>query len=268
MADNTQTIQIKDLVILGRSCPEPLKDGRVTVCLAGWSETLGFVRLYPTRRDMPGKRWDIISVEVEKNPRDTRTESWKIHGSKSDWENLSDNIEVVGRYTTPEARRNLVVNLLDKSVNFVNGEKRSLGIVKPSVLKTYFRENNRYGELFQQALPGFTDLDGTLTKRDYPQQPVVCYTCPDDEESTTEHKHQVLEWGFYEWIRKNPTNPEQVWENSGFYNDKYDVFFLVGNQLAHRNNFMVISVLRLQKGAATKDMFRTYRKLPPEEYLR
>ena len=74
---------IDDLIILGRACPEPLKNGRVTVCLGGWSDKFGFVRLYPTRSDIRWKRWDIVRVDVERNPSDTRVESWKIAGSIS-----------------------------------------------------------------------------------------------------------------------------------------------------------------------------------------
>ena len=207
---------IDDLVVLGRSCPEPLSDGRVTVCLAGWSEKLGFVRLYPTRRDMPGKRWDVLRVEVEKNDRDSRKESWKIKGSKSDWETLSDNVEVVGKIKNVVERRNLVGNLLDSCVTVINDDKRSLGIVKPYIQETFFEENQRYGELYQEAIPGFfPDLDNTQTKRDFPLQPRVKYTCPDGGEMGKNRNHQVLEWGFYEWLRKNPDNPEQVWENAG-----------------------------------------------------
>lgn len=257
---------IDDLVVLGRSCPEPLKDGRVTVCLAGWSDKLGFVRLYPTRRDMPGKRWDVIKVEVKKNPRDTRMESWKIAGSKSDWEKLSENIEVVRSIRRTEERRNLVGNLADSSVAFINEEKRSLGIVKPIIQERYFKDNPRYGELYQAALPGmFPELDATKTKRDYPLQPRVKYTCSTNS-SATKRDHQILEWGFYEWLRKNPDNPDQVWVNAGFEKDDTDIFFLVGNLARHRTTFMVISVLRFPSGDIVRSMF-PLRKVPPANLL-
>lgn len=246
---------LEDLVILGRACPEPLKDGRVTVCLAGWSDKLGFVRLYPTRFDMPAKQWDVIKVEVEPNERDTRAESRKIVGSKNEWETLSSKITVVGRIDSAHQRRNLIGNLVDVSVTYINNKKRSLGIVKPQIIKTYFRENSKYHELFQQGLPGFTELDEIKVKRDFQYEPRVTYTCPDDTSSQTEHDQQVLEWGFYEWFRKQPDKKEQVWENAGITRTDRDIYFLVGNQAAHRNSFMIISVLRVAKGNVTKSMF-------------
>lgn len=255
-------MRLKDLIILGRACPEPLKDGRVTICLAGWSETLGFVRLYPTKYDMPCKRWDIIEVNVERNPQDTRLESWKIEGSKN-WDTLSNEIKILRRIHSPDERRNLIGNLTDISVKYINDQKRSLGIVKPDIIELFFAENKKYGELFQKGLPGFTDLDDIKVKRDFPFEPRVKYTCPDDPHSTTKHNQQILEWGFYEWIRKNPENKEQVWQNADFHSSQTAKYFLVGNQFKYRNSFMVVSVLRFPTGNIEKSMF-SYRKLPPQ----
>ena len=131
---------IDDLIILGRACPEPLKDGRVTVCLGGYSYKHGFVRIYPTRTNMPWKRWDIVRVDVEKDPRDTRDESWKIAGSKNDWDGLPDKVEVIGRFDK-KYWRDFVANLADDCVQDINASRRSLGIVKPSVIDKYFASN-------------------------------------------------------------------------------------------------------------------------------
>lgn len=253
---------LKDLIILGRACPEPLKDGRVTVCLAGYSHDYGFIRLYPTHPQMQMSQWDMIEVDVERNEQDTRDESWKIVGSRDEWDNLPTKIKVVGRVDSPEKRRNLIGNLTDPNANALNEQKRSLGIVKPDVLKTYFGTNSKFGEWKQLGLPGFTDLDKYFTKRDYELEPRVNYRCL-DASPPTEHDQQVLEWGFYEWFRKNPENIEQVWQNAGFGKTNTDLYFLLGNLFKYRNSFMVISVLRVPSGAVTKPMFpmkkRTFR---------
>jgi hypothetical protein len=241
---------IDDLVVLGRACPEPLKDGRVTVCLGGWSERHGFIRIYPTRADAKCKQWDVIRLEVERNDRDTRDESWKIVGSKGEWETLSEKIEVVGSIDSPESRRNLIGNRTDTCVNVINDEKRSLGIIKPSeILKTYFKENPKYGQLMQLGLPGMTELDSVKVKRDFPHEPRIMYRCPDCQTEAKHHDQQILEWGFYEWLRKNPDKKEQVWENARFNRPDTDIYLFVGNQAAHRTSFMVISVLRISAGA-------------------
>jgi hypothetical protein len=134
---------IDDLIILGRACPEPIKDGRITVCLGGYSQALGFVRIYPTRTDMAWRQWDIVRVEVEKDDRDTREESWKIAGSRTEWENLSSKIKVVDKFPRSK-RRDLIANLADDCVQDINEAHRSLGIVKPNILRRYFADNPLY----------------------------------------------------------------------------------------------------------------------------
>jgi hypothetical protein len=235
---------IKDLIVLGRACPEPIKDGRVTVCLGGYSHTLGFVRVYPTRTRMQWKRWDIVRVEVEKDDRDPRKESWKITGSRTEWDNLSDKIEVIGVFPR-DKRRDLVGNLVDGCVQDINEVHRSLGIVKPNIQERYFSNNPQYGQTFQQVLPGMGE--SIKVKRDFPVEPRVKYRCSDCRNKNP-HNQKVLEWGFYEWIRKHPGNPEQVWENAKLDSSRHDIYFLVGNQLRHPTSFLVISILPVPTG--------------------
>jgi hypothetical protein len=206
-------------------------------------------------------QWDIIQVELEKNSQDTRIESWKIAGSRSDWENLASAVTVVGHIKASADRRNLIGNLTDECVNVINEAKRSLGIIKPTILKAYFQHNRSYGQLFQQAMPGFTELDDTMVKRDFSQEPRMTYQCPNCQTSSLRHDQVILEWGFYEWMRKNPEKIDQVWQNADIDDESKDKYLFVGNQAAHRNSFMIISVLRFPAGDVVRPMF-PYRKLP------
>ena len=246
---------IDDLIVLGRACPEPIKDGRITVCLGGYSRTLGFVRIYPTRTDMCWRRWDIVGVEVERDDRDTREESWKIAGSRTEWENLSRKIKIVD-HLAQSKWRNLVANLVDGCVQDINEAHRSLGIVKPNILRRYFAKNPLYGQLFQQVLPGFGE--STEVKRDFPVEPRVTYTCSGCK-AKSPHDQQVLEWGFYRWISKNPDNIGQVWENALLDSPGHDVYFFVGNQFRYRTSFVVVSILRVPTGP-TQPPLLPYRK--------
>lgn len=242
-----ETRRISDLIVLGRACPEPLRDGRVTVCLGGYSHELGFVRIYPTRTDMPWKRWDVVSVVVEKDARDSRAESWKIAGSRSEWEALAEKVQVVDHF--PQKKwRDLVANLMDDCVTNINDERRSLGIIRPTIQRRYFANNPHYAKLFQPTLPGMGE--STAVKRDFPHEPRFTYRCSGCQ-AKQGHDQQVLEWGFYEWIRKNPDNKEQVWRNALLDSQEHDIYFFVGNQLKYRTSFLVISVLRLPKGPVT-----------------
>jgi hypothetical protein len=255
----TRVRLLSDLIVLGRACPEPIKDGRITVCLGGYSRTLGFVRIYPTRTDTCWHRWDIVRVEVEKDKRDMREESWKIAGSRTEWENLSSKIKVVGHLPRSE-RRNLIANLVDDCVKDINEARRSLGIVKPNILDRYFADNPLYGQIFQQALPGLGE--STKVKRDFPVEPRVKYRCSNCK-SKGPHKQKVLEWGFYEWIRKNPDNIGQVWKNARFDSPEHDIYFFVGNQFNHRTSFLVISTLPIPVGPVQSPLV-PYRKWTEE----
>ena len=233
---------IDDLVILGRSSPDRLSDNRVSVCAAGYSRTVGFVRLYPTRMDSPLKVWNVVTVPVERNTQDSRAESWKIHGSKSEWEHLSDKIEVVGELRGKD-RQPLLNPIVSKCVKDLEDQGRSLGIVMPSSRKCYFKPRDDYDSAIQMTLYGGSSIPD---KQRYRLQPRAMYRCQECRLARG-HDQQILEWGVYEWMRKNPGNEEQVWENLFSKEKQQEILFLVGNQARRPHSFMVISILRIPR---------------------
>jgi hypothetical protein len=240
---------VDDFIVLGRGCPERISNGRVTVCTAGYSAKHGFMRIYPTKVGMPLRQWSIIKAPLERNPQDTRKESWKIEGSKGEWDKLDEKIQVIGEFRR-ENRLNLVANLVDKCINVFNEEKRSLGIVKPIIQKCYLSEQEDFDTSQQLTLLG---IPLPKVKEQFAFIPRIQYRCSSCEAKTV-HDQQVIEWGFYEWIRKNPSKSDQVWENALINSSKHEKFFFVGNMFRHRNVFLIISVLRLPKGEITRTL--------------
>jgi hypothetical protein len=238
---------IDDLIVLGRAVPERLKDGRATVCLGGFSPSKGFIRIYPTRLRMNVSRWDIIRVKVERNRQDTRAESWKIVGSNRDWDRLYEKVEKVGRVSSAWKRRQIVTSNLTGCVNDLNSSQLSLGIIRPKVIKLYFGKNPQYGKPLQIPLPTMDAEDWARIKHDYELEPRIKYQCPACKAAQGFHDQKILEWGFYEWMRKNPDNYEQVFENARFYSPKHEVYLFVGNQAHRRTSYLVISTLPIQK---------------------
>ena len=55
---------------------------------------------------------------------------------------------------------------------------------------------------------------------------------------------QLLDWGCYQWIKKNPGHQQQIWANMGVGQPDWMHYFLVGNQANRRTSYMVINVLR------------------------
>lgn len=247
----SESLVVDDLIILGRGCPEQIRNGRITVCTAGYSPKLGFIRVYPTKIGMPLHQWSIVKVPLECNPEDTRKESWKIQGAKGEWDRLNEKIQVVGELKR-EKRLNLIANLADKCINCLNEEKRSLGIVKPIIEKCYLSEQKDYDATSQLTLSG---QPLPKVKEQYPLAPRIKYRCTACK-SMTPHDQQVLEWGFYEWIRKNPDKPDQVWENAHINSPKHEIFLFVGNLFKYRNKFLIISVLRPPKAPISEPLIQ------------
>ena len=141
---------IDDLAILGRGAPDRLKDFRETVCTAGYSNKLGFIRIYPTKTTSPLVT-DVLSVEVDRDSRDTRHESWKVVGSKKEWDVLNRKINVIGKLNQRE-KEELIANHLDNCVFDINDQKRSLGIIKPTIERCYFGIREGYTTAVQPTL--------------------------------------------------------------------------------------------------------------------
>jgi hypothetical protein len=247
----SEQIIVNDFIVLGRGCPERIKNGRVTVCTAGYSPKHGFMRVYPTKIEMPLRRWSIVKVPLERNPQDTRRESWKIQGAKGEWDRLSEKIEIVGELER-EKRLELVANLADDCVNVINEEGRSLGIIKPVIEKCYFSEQEDYDASTQLTLLG---KPLPKNKKQYQSVPRIKYRCVNCK-AVAPHDQQVLDWGFYEWIRKNPDKADQVWKNALIHSSKHETFFLLGNLFRYRNRFLIISVLSLPKEPVSKSLIQ------------
>ena len=236
-----ETPYIDDLVVLGRAAPEPIDDGRRTVCLGGYSETLGFVRLYPTQRRMKQcQRWNVISVPVEPAaPDDTRDESYKIVGSRDSWERLHTKIEKVGRLSKSE-RIQLVERLAGDCTGRLNDQHKSLGIAKPKEIHGHYLKSHP-NPTYQVTLNG----NRRQGKREYPQKLYVRYECVDCALEGLHNQH-CIEWGIYRYWDENNT-PEGVVDALHLTDNNYQHYFFVGNLNHRRQAYIIISDLRFKR---------------------
>lgn len=247
--------RIDGVIILGRGVPEQIKDGRVTVCVAGWCQSKGFVRIYPTRIKSPLKVWNIVDIEVERNPKDSRHESWKLPDSRSGWENIDRHIDVVGHFERTR-RFELLDSIKSSCVLDINRQRNSLGIIKPVIKRAYLKPNQLYAKAHQPLFEIMEDAD-VSTKRSYYVEPRLCYVCNPDCRAKDAHDMQLLDWGCYRCIEKNPENPEKIWKNMRLNSPGWNHYFLVGNQSNQRTSYMVINVL-FQKGDSYQMSFDDY----------
>lgn len=241
--DDTTTGLIDDLVVLGRAGPEYIEDGRHTVCLGGWSESKGFVRLYPTHLYSDANRWNVIEVSAEQDEgHDWRDESWKIVGSKEEWDTLYEKVDEVGRLKRHE-QIELIRDIPKTCPNALNEEKKSMGLVEPEEI------HDAYLEPIDDPEPAHTDLEGNefRSKGSYPHKLYIEYTCKGCA-AKGHHRQHCIEWGIYRFWDKNPdADPAQVIENLGLLDDDWKKFFFVGNLRNQPTSFLVISVIRWKK---------------------
>lgn len=245
---NAMSVTLHDVVILGTAVPEQIKDGRKTVCVAAWQKDMGLIRLYPCRGDAKWKaRWSVIDVHVERNPKDTRRESFKIVGSHDDWEGFSESSVIYRGAMTAQKGREIIDALPVSCVSSVNTNRDSLCIINPIDLRWRMAANPSYGKSRNELLIEYPGESWLSTKSDFQFQPRLQFRCSKD--CTIHHDMTVVEWGAFEWIRKNP-NPEtamRLFDNWRLGNPDYDISLLLGNQACHRNSFIVISVFFMKK---------------------
>lgn len=238
-----ERIVVDDLVILGEAVPDEISDGRKTVCTAGFSPKHGLIRIYPVPPNARLQRWQVIEIPLERNSRDTRTESWKIQGSKSEWESLPRKI-----ITHEKLERSQWVNLIDRlhkefgvgCIEDLNEQQLSLGMIMPKEFKPRFEERKTHDPSVQMTL---IHQEPFKTVHNYEVQPRMTYRCSECR-SQKPHDQQILEWGVYEWLRKNPEQRDGVWKNLHIGESGYHTSFLVGNMFLHRSAFMIISIFR------------------------
>lgn len=206
---------LDDGIILGSSYIYHLKDGRECRCSAGYSPSMGFFRLYPVNGySNKIKMWNIIETPIEKNWNDWRHESWRVPDHRTPVY-ADSKVKVLG-HLSKEERINLLKKLTSTCPAKLNEKKVSLGIVKPKILDWGLEEG----------------------------KPYVRYSCLPLCFCGSTHHQQILDWGAYEWMRKQPEKSNQIFENYHFGEPDWNHYFLLGNSYRAPKSFMVISVIR------------------------
>jgi hypothetical protein len=228
---------LDQFVMLGKTVPESNSDGRQFVCTAGYDlELRKPVRIYPmARRDCP-KRWSVSRIPVERNPKDSRAESWKIRGDRScgQHEQINAVINTVRNKIEPEIQREILKSLEVKSLKQANAERLSLAVVFPDDVPQLKFEPGEQAEMAPTR-----DMFGHITELPVAQR---FKWHPRLEFSDCDGKHDLMlrEWGCYELMRKQ--GDDYTLYNLGeALNLSTAPPLLCGNLNQHRNSWLVIS---------------------------
>lgn len=236
---------LEDFVMLGTTVPEQMRDGRVVRCSAGYSPELRrLVRVYPISPFVSVPRWSTYRIELERNPLDSRDESWKLAGDRSDPEALTRRMVDHGCAGKVPTRQRLeqVDRFLAPSIAALNAERKSLGVLRPELLGFSFEYDQAADDAVAQ-LPGMETPAPEWGRHSFPRRPRIQFM---DEDGR--HDLSLNEHGAYEWLRKGGT-PEQVFRNLKFDATDRDVRLLVGNLANQRTAWVVIAFLSFAKVA-------------------
>ena len=233
-------ILIDDFVMLGKTVPEvQKKSGRVFVCSAGYSHAMrGPIRVYPLARGKSPPRWSRCRVPLERNPEDSRDESWKLSGDRSpaNHPKINSCFEITGEVRKQE-RPLFIQSLLSPSIQAANAKRKSLCIIEPeSVPALSFEENEDSPDHPQISM--FEDGQEIVDEgaRRFRFQPYLEFK---DEGGW--HRLQMRGWCGYEWMRKQ--GDERRFQLAENWRLGQRPCLLVGNMNQHRNVWLIISVL-------------------------
>jgi hypothetical protein len=241
-------LTLDDFVMLGTTVPEPSKrDDRIMVCSAGYSATLrSLVRVYPLSRFGAPARWSVNNVALERNPDDSRIESFKLAGDRSPEGHPFINRLFVPSGVVPKANRaDLLRKCAVESIAEANARdnRLSLAIIHPNAMEVEFEHNPASPDSPQLAL---FDLPGDPPSgaRRFPFIPRLRFRDADGS-----HRLMLRDWGVYELMRK--TDEFAYWSDTqrrdymtGALRLDPSCSLLVGNLSHQRNAWLVISVLR------------------------
>jgi len=258
MTENNKSFWLKDMIVLGHGAPNKIKKlgGVQGRCACIWSEKTGYCRIYPIPNGYLYD-WEVIDVEVRKPTNDGRENTFTIYDFEKDWNKMYIHISVhkdknEKRINLWKTKRDwcitLIRNLGIDSFSDVKNNRRSFGIIKPTLIKP-FLEKNIESSIQQKTL---FDLDRLImNQKDYKWIPCVQYSCsaPCSAKNPI-HKSQIVEWGCYQWMIKTPNNEEhckKVFDNLGINQEGWENYLLIGNTRTYPKSYIIVKVIRFKK---------------------
>lgn len=250
---------LDDFVMLGTTVPEPNSDGRVFVCSAGLSPEFGkLVRIYPlARRDIP-RRWSVYRVPLERNPKDSRDESFQVAGDRSVGihERINERFDLVRKTVPHDDRIAMLAPYAIGSIKEANArskaaktprERFSLAIIHPEAIELGFDHNPDSPDSPQMGLFDLAAIGKEIPEgaRRFPFIPKLRF-----KDELGWNNLMLRDWGAYEFQRKNSSDYFRH-NLAGALHLSERSSLLVGNFNQHRNSWLVISVLNGIRDAPT-----------------
>ena len=229
---------LDQFVMLGKTVPESNSDGRQFVCTAGYDlELRQPVRIYPMARGNCPARWSLSQIPVERNAKDSRSESWKIRGNRAvgAHDRINQVIQPVAKSVPIGTQREIVEALTVSSLREANERRLSLCVLLPAGLPRIDLERGEVAEMAPTP-----DMFGTV-----PELPVAARfkwhpRLRFKDEAGYSHDLMLRDWGCYELMRKH--GDQTALQLDEALNLVTAPPLLCGNLNRFRNSWLVISV--------------------------
>lgn len=227
--------------LLCKSVPEfDKRDGKLYTCSLGYCPEFGLIRVYPL--PITGmKKWNTYEIEVEKNKRDCRAESWKLssYSKKENWIGFTDDCKLIGTANKSKLVQYLF-SCVSPSISRLNEQRRSIGVVLSKTVNPFWEKNDRFINTRQIGM--FDDVEladfTKFTKEQREKEARIIFTDGDGS-----HNLQLNEWQFFEFQRKFGATKEAF----RFIDTSAPQIMLIGNMLQYQNTWMVLSLFEMPK---------------------
>lgn len=222
--------------LLCKSVPEfDKRDGKLYTCSLGYCPEFGLVRVYPL--PIVGmKKWHTYEIEVEKNKRDSRQESWKLssYTRNENWIGFANDCKLVGMVDKKKMIDYLLRNV-SNSISELNEKRKSIGVVLSQTINPFWESNDRFINTLQVGM--FDDVElADFTKYTKEQREKEARVIFKDGDGA--HNLQLNEWQFFEFQRKFGATKDAF----RFIKPEKPQLLLMGNMLQYQNNWMVLSI--------------------------
>jgi hypothetical protein len=265
----------ENILIWGKTYPELSKKYIETVCTAGVLESGKPVRLYPITyrylNDEQFKLYQWISAGIQKNPHDSRPESYKI-----DCDSIKVGESVPA--TQDEWGKRAEFMFRDKGWQFESAEelqqaqkkgRTSIGIVTPRAItkvevierseddarsfEQKFEDLKKTVEAQRAQIQMFGDaIPPEMKKLEFlKSRVVISWLC--NGSHCAGHNMQVLDWGLCELQRREGSEAAVKRMEELSRVDVYDLKFFLGNLFQYPASFLIVGMWYPKR---REDMFR------------
>jgi hypothetical protein len=226
--------------VIAKSIPEYSKKyGGLFTCTLGYChQSNSIIRVYPVPI-IGMEKWHTYSIEIEKNAKDTREESWKLTSNSKfeNWQNFGSDVIELGKIKRQKGIFTLMkTSQILPSIQIANNQKLSIAIVPILNYRLYWETNNRFINTNQLGL--FEDVEiadwASFTKDSKEREARIDFYGNDGH-----HNLQYNDWGPAEWYRRH-RGQYPIDQAFRFLLNKS--YALIGNMHNYRNNWIVLDL--------------------------